>query len=297
MRWTNKHNIDPAIASAVMLMEERGDIGAASVTQVIQPPQIVALARAHWDDIEEDVSDGLWRLMGRAMHHVVAEANTDNQLVEERLFVDADGWKISGQPDLWREPADLIDFKLTSVWAFLLGRKQDWEDQLNFYAVLYRAHGFSVQRLKISALLRDWQRNRYKDGGDYPPAPFVERPVKVWDPLLAEERLAMRVREYMEARAGRYRPCTDEERWAKPDEWAVRKRGVTRALPHGAHLADLRSAEAFAESQRHKFAVEIDHRPGGNPRCEAYCRVARWCEQAKALGVVKAEGEAEEGVA
>src|SRR3990172_3462447 len=91
-------------------------------------------------------------------------------------------------------------------------------------------------------------------------------------------------------RAGRYRPCTDEERWAKPDEWAVRKRGVTRALPHGAHLADLRSAEAFAESQRHKFAVEIDHRPGGNPRCEAYCRGARWCEQAKALGVVKAEG-------
>jgi len=157
MRWSNKHNIDPAIASAVMLMEERGDVGDASITQVIQPPQIVALTRAHWDDIEEDVSDGLWRLMGRAMHHVVAEANTDNQLVEERLFVDADGWKISGQPDLWREPADLIDFKLTRVWAFLLGRKQDWEDQLNFYAVLYRAHGFSVQRLKISALLRDWQ--------------------------------------------------------------------------------------------------------------------------------------------
>lgn len=286
MRWTNKYGIDETIAQAIMRMEHTGDLGDITVTQLVRPPQMACLEREHWNEIEEDVSDGLWRLLGQALHYVLQQAPDTGALKEERLEMEIDGWRVTGQPDLYREPATLIDFKITSVWAFLLSDKQEWEDQVNYYAVLYRNVGFPVESAKIAALLRDWQASRYTEGGDYPPIPFVERPVKLWAPDVAERRLRERVRLHQEARRnGAYPPCTDQERWARPDTWAVVD-PTGRAVRNGARFADERSAQSFARELLAKGKkVDVQFRPGQQARCERFCRVARWCKQAQALGV------------
>ncbi len=54
----------------------------------------------------------------------------------------------------------------------------------------------------------------------------------------------------------------------------------------------MKSARAFAADKAAEGKkVEIEKRPGRNGRCELPCRVLRWCEQAKALGVKQPEDD------
>ena len=269
---TNIHGIDEAIAEAIRhdTYRLRGDI---SVTGLIRPPQMAYLEQAHVDEITEDVSDGIWRLLGSAVHVVLERAKLSNVLQEEPLRMGVEGWTVSGTPDLWREPGNLVDYKVTSVWAFLLGDKPEWEAQLNAYAALYRANGFSVGGLTIAAILRDWQKSRTHED-DYPPIPFMEVHPLLWAPEQAEEWLCQRVRIHQLAMAGDYPPCTPEERWARPDTWAVVKKGNVRAT----RVFD-RVIEATEELAARGDAFDIDHRLGKDVRCDDYCTVSAWCEQ------------------
>ncbi len=276
--WTNTHGIDEAIAQAIMNdpYERVGDI---SVTSLIKPPQMVFLERLHSTEIVEDVSDGLWRLLGTAVHSILERANLDNVLQEERLLADVGGWIISGKPDLWCEPGDLDDYKCTSVFAFLLGDKPEWEQQLNLYAALYRRAGFPVDRLQIKAILRDWQRSRSVEAG-YPAIPFMVVDIPVWSPNQAEAFLSARVALHQEAHDHAiFPPCTPEERWARPDTWAVKKVGNKRAMQGGV-CETLAEAEALiAAVGATGVKTEMEYRPGRNIRCESYCQAAPWCKQ------------------
>ena len=286
MKWTNKYNIDPAIAAAVIGGEERGDVGDASVTQLIRPPQMAYLERLHWDEIEQDVSDGLYRLTGQIVHQIVQAVDEEGAVKERRLALDVGGWKVTGQIDLWRPSKELVDYKETSVWSFILGEKVEWEEQVNYYRLFCEHHDLPVERAKIAAILRDWKRSQYQregEDGDYPPIPFLNHPIYLWPINDAMSRLRQRVAEHQAAAKGDYRPCTEDERWAKPTTWAVKKKGGRYALRGGAGFLDPASAQDFARRQR--FPTEIEKRPGQNTRCEGYCRAAVWCKQAKALGV------------
>lgn len=65
---TNKYNISDAIVKACSVDNHRV-IGDISVTQLIDAPQVRMLRRNN--DVEEDVSDRIWMLMGTAVHYVV----------------------------------------------------------------------------------------------------------------------------------------------------------------------------------------------------------------------------------
>lgn len=275
---TNIHGIDEAIAAAIRhdTYRLRGDI---SVTGLIRPPQMAYLEHAHTDEITEDVSDGIWRLLGSAVHVVLERAKLTNALQEEPLGVGMGGWEVTGTPDLWREPADLLDYKVTSVWSFLLGDKPEWEQQLNAYAWLYRCCDFPVERLTIAAILRDWQKSRTHEE-NYPPIPFMEVHPNLWAPEQAEEWLSQRVRIHQKAREGDYPPCTSEERWARPDTWAVMKKGNVRATR--VFDAEENAMAACAVSRlegKAKDWLYMEHRPGKNVRCDDYCTVSMWCDQ------------------
>ena len=271
--YTNVHGVEEAIAEAVRhdTYRLRGDI---SVTGLIRPPQMAYLEYAHADGITEDVSDGMWRLLGSAVHVVLDRAKVSNVLQEEPLTVEIGGWTVSGTPDLWREPADLLDYKVTSVWSFLLGDKPEWEQQLNAYAALYRRHNFPVERLTIAAILRDWQKSRTHED-NYPPIPFMEVHPRLWALERAEEWLSQRVRIHQLARQGDYPPCTAGERWARPAVWAVMKKGAKRATRVFETSKQAWDDRAFRE----KGEYEIEQRPGKNVRCEDWCSVSQWCEQ------------------
>lgn len=276
MRFTNKFNVHDVIANTIMSLERPpSPAGRISVTEAIKPPQLFALERKHYDEIVQDVSEYSKSLMGIALHYFLEKrGNVENALQEETLGIVINGTRVTGRPDLWRDNV-ITDFKTTSVWAFVLGEKPEWEAQINSYAVLYRETGFPVHRGEILGLLYDWQKQRARDRG-YPPCPFICVALKLWAPSVAHSILADRVEAHDKARRGSYPPCTNAERWARAGTWAVKKRGNIRALRGGIHLTE-EAAQEFADQQ--SFPVEIEHRPGRNIRCEGRCRVAPFCSQ------------------
>lgn len=286
MRWTNKFGIDPNIACAVM-NNPYIQVGDISVTGLLRPPQMAALEQEHFHDMVEDVSDGLWRLMGRAMHHILStgrDGTDDGTIQEQLLTMEVLGWTVSGHFDILYPTGTLKDYKFSTVWAYIFGRKE-WAEQVNLYALMAERNGLEVNDLSISLLCRDWNARLAKDNQDMPRIPFVEIPVTRWPRDYAEKFLAERVRLHQQALAGNAPPCTDDDRWAKPDTWAVQKPNAKRAWRV---FPNIYKAKELADKVT---GMAVVHRPGSNVRCASYCPVTQFCKQAKALGVVLEEAE------
>ena len=283
MRWTNKHNIDPVIAQAVMT-DDYEAVGDISVTRLVRPPQITYLEDKHKDDLVQDVTDGLFSLEGRALHHILDLARDKERLQEHRLTVDYNGWTISGRFDvLYRETNTLKDYKVASVWGHILGGKEDHEEQLNFYAYLASWARIPVNALKVVDWFRDWQASQVARDRQYPPLKVMEREIPLWASDSQAHAFQEKVKLHQLARSGTYPECTPEERWARPDSWALMKVGAKKAYRVFEEPA---LAQAMANSMS---GYEVQFRPGENVRCARYCPVMAFCEQAKELGVVKNE--------
>ncbi len=85
------------------MYESKYEDGKYSVTSLIKPPQIYQLEKRYQDKIEKDISDGLWMLLGSAIHYVLEKGKTPNVLQEERLEMEIEGIKVVGKPDLLSE--------------------------------------------------------------------------------------------------------------------------------------------------------------------------------------------------
>jgi hypothetical protein len=74
---TNKKNLNEAILRAVQKdwYSGTGEKRDYSVTQLLSPPKIIQLMRRHKNEIDEDVSERVFALMGSAMHAILERAN------------------------------------------------------------------------------------------------------------------------------------------------------------------------------------------------------------------------------
>ena len=150
MRITNHHNLSTPIVKALSKDEYTRGASHRSITQLIDSPRIRILRERHWDDLTEDISDRMWSVLGTAVHKVFEDHTGDDVISEERLFVEIDGWVISGAIDL-QDSEGPIDYKCTSVWS-VIHDKIEWENQLNAYAWLMRhAKNRISKRLRIMA--------------------------------------------------------------------------------------------------------------------------------------------------
>jgi hypothetical protein len=283
MKWTNLYNLPAPLAEAIKNdpYEKVGDI---SVTGLNQPPQLRQLRLRHDAEVEEDVSDHIWRFFGQLGHGLIERFNSDAHLAEERLTENVRGWVLSGKFDLYDPAAKkLSDYKFTSVYAFLLGAKIEWERQLNVYRWMLERAGFPVEQIEIVAILRDWNRRRSKMEADYPPAASLTVEIPLW-PM---EKTAAEVERLVEIhQAATLMPdeelptCTPEDRWAKPTTYAVKKHGAKRAQRV---FEDRAVADALAK----ELGMEVEMRPGEDTRCEDYCPVKQFCAQYRAAHQLK----------
>ncbi len=276
--WTNRHNLPESLVNAIQQKTYVRE-GHISATGLIRPPQMACLEELHREEITTDVSERVFAVLGEAVHVVLDRAGADNALQEERLSIEVGGWTVTGKPDLYCGGGLLLDYKVTSCWSFILGDKPEWEAQLNIYAALYRENEFSVKQLQIVSLLRDWIRRRASEP-DYPDAQSLTKEIPLWSHQQAMAYIGQRVALHKQARGeGVYPECTDQERWAKPERWAVKKKGNKRAT----RLFKTESeASVWAQSlNKTKEGVYlVEHRPGESVRCEqGYCKAAPWCEQ------------------
>ena len=262
---TNKHGLPEALVRAVRNDPYTGG-GDISVTKLIDSPQRRQLWRQHEADIEEDVSERIWSLLGQAVHHILERAGLDEGdvvQVEERLFATMDGWSISGQFDrLNLTTRTLQDWKLTTT--FKAKGNDGWVRQLNVLRWLAFQNGLVVDRLEIVAIFRDFRKSEARRNPDYPALNVQTIPIPVWPLDETEAYVRERIALHQQGGAG----CSDEERWYTGDKWALMKPGSKRAL----RVLDKKPAEVPG-------GMVLEHRPGVYRRCEQYCEVAKWCPQ------------------
>ena len=289
MQYTNNHKLPDAFVNfAKRDKYSKGDADI-SVTTLIDSPRVRLMKEHYASNMTTDVVDMIWPLFGTAVHHILDQDDGEDVIREERLFYSDGEWVLSGAIDHQRitdNSIEITDYKVTSVWSVIYG-KPEWENQLNTYAFLVqKSKGIKVSRLQICAILRDWNRRDADNKPDYPQAPVVTIDVPMWTEQqrirYVHERLAYHkgaqiTYDMEEELEDKFISCSKEERWSKPDTWAVKKKGLKRAMRVFDNVND---ANDFSAAQT--VPTEIEYRAGEHTRCKGnYCGVAEFCSQYK----------------
>ena len=216
--------------------------------------------------------------MGTAVHAVLEKAE-NSALTEKRLYAAYDGWVLSGQFDrMSLSQLTLQDYKLCSVWEGIFGFKFERVAQLNCLLQLATDNGFECKKLEVVAIYRDWMSSRARRGEEGYPKRQVERiSIPVWNEDERLDYIKTRIRLHKESRTGGpVAACDDGERWYTGDIYAVKKRGLKRAVKGGLYT-NKKSAENRVE--REGTGHYIEFREGENKRCNDYCAVKSFCKQ------------------
>jgi len=300
---TNNKGFPEALVKAVTNDTYSRGTADRSVTGLLAPPRQAALIERHGGMISEDVSERTFALYGQLVHLLLERAGEQsrNAINEERLYAEVGGWTISGQTDTLTLTEDqrswiISDYKFVTSYKFKrsysgeLVIPEDYEQQLNLYAYLLRENGFKVDGLKIVAIYRDWSKLEAKRDKNYPQLGAETHDIPLWSEDKAKAFIEERVRLHQEAMflgnkyaeaASNLPECTDEERWAKPDKFALMPTAKSaRARKLFNSEVD---ATAWAAANNMKPGWVIEHRRGVNTRCESYCLVSEYCTQFQAL--------------
>ena len=271
----------------------RGEGVDRSVTGLLAPPRQAALKEIHGHEIVEDVSDRTYALYGQLVHLLLERAGEQsrNAINEQRLYTEVNGWKISGQTDTLTLTEDqrswiISDYKFVTAYKFKrsysgeLVIPEDYENQLNMYGHLLRVNNFKVDGLKIVAIYRDWSKLEAKRDKNYPQLGAETHDVPVWSEERAKAFMEERVRLH-QAAENDLPECTDDERWAKPDKYALMP-NANSARARKLFDSEI-DATTWAAANNMKTGFVVEHRKGANVRCENYCPVSEWCDQFKIL--------------
>jgi len=293
MKITNRFNLPEVFENFVRADKYTRGKSDISVTQLIDSPSIRIKRQQFEDYLEMDVVDRVWSLFGTAVHHVLESTDSNGSVtMEERLYADLQGWQISGALDHQEVLPDgtvqITDYKVTSAWSVILG-KVEWERQQNCYAWLVENslagtnRDKKVSSIRICAILRDWQRKKAEFDNEYPQSPVVTIELPLWTTEKRLEYINDRVAMHQQAQMaydldGEFGTCTAEEQWAKPDTWAVKKKGLKRALKvHDTEAAAIEHADQDS-------SLMVEFRKGEATRCLGnYCSVADFCPQFQSM--------------
>lgn len=278
MKLTNKLNLPQPIYDAVARDPYTRGTAQYSVTGLLKPPRISQLEKQYWDVLEEDVTDRLWSLYGQ-IGHLILERAEKTAMAEKRLYMTIDGVTISGQMDRFvLQDKKLQDYKFVALWKLRNGPPIEFIEQVNTYVYLLRQNGFEVDCAEIVGMLRDWHKPSAKRDPDYPQLGVMVLPVEIWHDDWTLNFIRTRI--WMHEKAKETLPdCSEEDRWATPDEYRILKPGGKRAVAkyHDESKA-LAHVRGFPSENYH-----IDFYPGESKRCLNYCNVAPFCDQWKAL--------------
>lgn len=195
-----------------------------SVTELLQTPKIAVLRRRHDDEIVEDVSETIWRIYGRAIHSVFEHSPIVTAALKEgRMFAEikigGKSYLISGQADLYYDPASILDFKWSPVSVYLYndgGMRDEWPQQLDMLAYLYRLNGFPVQTAGIVPIYKDFRRREAKSWKNYPAFPIAyiqHKPAESTKTARLVKTLVKRHADALDLPDNKLPECTAEERW------------------------------------------------------------------------------------
>jgi len=262
-----------AMGTGLHTIIERGDIQGSVNSRILQR------AAGVLTELEEDKGSAY-------LHKVIKgklQESIDENIINEKTYsVEIDGMVISGTLDRFdRKEKHMDDNKMTTANQVMFPEmKKAWDRQLNGYAFMLRQDGEEVETARIIAFLKDWSKMKVKSNKDYPKAPIFMHNVKLYDDKIMTKYFKTRVALFKRAMEGEEIPCTPEERWAKPDAFAVKLKGGARAIRV---YEKERMADGYIEKEGFKHSKPLfkEFRPGQSLRCAEYCPVAKFCPQYK----------------
>jgi len=267
--------------------------GEMHVTTAISPPQVVALQRKHWNELEQDCSDLVWAIFGSAVHSIMEKIKTEKRevFIEQKLEMQFDKYKLVGTPDVYTDKSEdamgvncITDWKTAGLYVYKNGIKPEWVAQLNIYKAMFEnLHpDFSAQRLEIVVFFKDWTKSASRRIDNYPNWAGQTYNAPIWDKKYTLDYINTILNEHKEAENGNIRPCTDEETWHQGDAYKVYKGKNVRCVnggtfDNGAEAIEMARALGM-QDEKNKYRVE--KHMGTRNRCQDnWCLVNKYCPQ------------------
>ena len=235
-----------------------------TVTELVASPQMRLLKQRH--EYAADPADLIWRSFGTALHTMLELRSEPAAIAEQQLVADFDvslpggaarRVRLGGTADHYSPDAaggTITNYKTASVYKACLLQKKgssaalDWTAAENCYAYLLRRYGFTVEKIQLCLILKDWSIrerdrrgasffcsacNRYHLRGNavghkhlefadpardrwYPPSQVFVFELPVWGQETAERYIRQRLELHLaaEARSDKELPaCSDVENW------------------------------------------------------------------------------------
>lgn len=286
---TNLYNLPPPLYRALVPERRQKVMGRIGATDLIDAPLRRILQMKYFNDIQEDASENLWSLLGKAVHYVVEKAGSASTSEYKAEFEHESGALLVTVGDYYDNQI-LTDWKITSVWSFLLGTKDDWINQLNVVRYIYEHKDIPVKQMQVYAILRDHMKSKIYDAG-YPQVPFQKIDIPLMPNHELEKYVGERVYLHLEAEKHisditKIPQCSPKERWQREDVWAVSQKGRKSALR--LHPTE-EEAKKWIIENKPKGDIYIDHRIGENVKCKNYCSVSLFCPYFKKADVGPSE--------
>lgn len=277
MNLTNRLNLPDGLVRAIQNDPyNKGDCDF-SVTELLKPPRQAALMKKHANEIVEDASDRIWSLLGQAAH-VICERGNQEELAEKRFFSKFESFVVSAQIDsLDLASGILSDYKVTTQYKAKGSTPDpDFTAQLNMQAEILRRNGHEIKELRVIAILRDWSKLKAAQDPELPQASVAVINLPMWTPEVVTSFINMRIALHVSAH-DELPTCSTEDRWAKPDVYAVMK--GARAMNGGLQFSQAAADALCAKNP----GTRVEFRPGESTRCEHYCAASQFCDQYKKL--------------
>ena len=272
---TNQNNLPQALVDVVSRDYEYKD-KRYSATAILKPIRQLMLERRHNKEISQDVSDMIWLIFGNAVHKLIENApSNSSQFKEEHVEIKVGDYTLSGIIDLYDiDKEEIQDWKTASVYKYKSGDWEDYFNQVMIYAYMLTKLGFNVKTTKIVPMYKDYRKSEARKG-DYPEFPIQVLENKVSDKGLAEIELMIYekfklIEQYEKVSDDELPLCTMEERWAKPTQYAVMKKGNKKALK-------LCNSEQEAKDYIGDKDYYIEKREGIDNKCTEYCSACKFC--------------------
>ena len=274
---TNTHNLPRPYYDAIRLLSEvysKGEGVDFSTTELIGPACQGALkrqAKRSGKQLTVDCKGLHYAMIGSAKHYFFeALDKLDNYECEVRRTATMDGKVISGAVDVYqKDTATIWDFKETFKNTLKEGPKPEWEAQLNINAWIMHHHGIEVRNVIIAPLYRDYRVMNPSD------LPTEHVHCTLWPLEQTEAYIKERIAAHVAADE-KLTECSFEERWAKPEQWAVKTESTGTTLRPGLYNTQ-EEAQERVDNHKKPASLFIEHRKAQNTRCENMCDVAQIC--------------------
>ncbi len=208
-----------------------------SASSLNEPIRIKILKMRHSQEIENIPEENTFLLIGNAVHQYI-DIHDEGQKIDRLSINLKNDISISGKIDLYYNNC-IYDFKDTSVYSFKYPIKDEYILQLNTYKFLMEKNGYSVDKLYLCYIYRDWSKsaliNNFESSKPYPLSPVEIREVDIIDNSNIIDIIINKIEELM-----KFKETPDEELPICEDKW---------------------------EDNRNKYPL----------RCLCYCNVNKFC--------------------